>query len=37
MIDTDEIYNMKQWTNDYKVRVFWDLVAEIKRLQEMIE
>lgn len=37
MIDTDKIDNMGQWTNAYKVRMFWDLVAEIKRLQEMIE
>ena len=34
MIDTDKIDNMKQWTNDYKVRMFWDLVAEVKRLRE---
>jgi hypothetical protein len=32
MIDTDKIDNMKQWTNDYKVRMFWDLVREVKRL-----
>ena len=32
---------MKQWTNDYNVRMFWDLVAsiklynkEVKRLRE---
>ena len=36
MIDTDKIDNMRQWTNDYKVRMFWDLVAEIKRLREAI-
>ena len=36
MIDTDEIDNMKQWTNDYKVRMFWDLVAEVKRLRKAI-
>ena len=34
MIDTDKIENMKQWTNDYKVRMFWDLVTEVKRLRE---
>jgi len=37
MIDTDKIDNMKQWTNNYKVRMFWDLVAEIKRLREGID
>jgi|TARA_R100000482_G_C5068849_1_gene120570 hypothetical protein len=36
MIDTDKIDNMKQWTNDYKVRMFWDLVAEVKRLREEV-
>ena len=36
MIDTDEIDNMKQWTNDYKVRMFWDLVAEVKRLKSKL-
>ena len=36
MIDTDKIENMKQWTNDYKVRMFWDLVAEVKRLREEV-
>ena len=35
MIDTDKIDNMKQWTNDYKVKMFWDLVAEVKRLREL--
>lgn len=34
MIDINEIESMKQWTNDYKVRMFWDLVAEVKRLRE---
>jgi len=33
MIDINEIESMKQWTNDYKVRMFWDLVAEVKRLK----
>jgi hypothetical protein len=28
---------MKQWTNVYKVRMFWDLVAEVKRLREEVE
>ena len=37
MIDTDEIDNMKQWTNDYKVRMFWDLVAEVKDLQKKLD
>ena len=37
MIDTDKIENMKQWTNDYKVRMFWDLVTEVKRLREGIK
>ena len=37
MIDTDKIDNMKQWTDGYKVRMFWDLVAEIKRLREVIK
>ena len=37
MIDTDKIDNMGQWTNAYKVRMFWDLVAEIKRLRERLE
>ena len=37
MIDTDKIDNMKQWTNDYKVRIFWDLVAEVKRLRELLD
>ena len=37
MIDTDKIENMKQWTNDYKVRMFWDLVTEVKRLREKNE
>ena len=34
MIDINEIRSMKQWTNDYKVRMFWDLVAEVERLRE---
>ena len=37
MIDTDKIDNMKQWTNDYKVRIFWDLVTEVKRLRELLD
>ena len=36
MIDINEIESMKQWTNVYKVRMFWDLVAEVKRLREGI-
>ena len=35
MIDTDKIDNMKQWTNDYKVKMFCDLVADVKRLSEL--
>ena len=30
-IDLAEIENMRQWTNKYKVGVFWDLIAELKR------
>ena len=37
MIDINEIESMKQWTNDYKVRMFWDLVAEVKRLREAMK
>ena len=33
MIDINEIENKGHWTNDYKVRMFWDLVAEVKRLR----
>ena len=36
MIDIEEIENMKQWTDKYKVRMFWDLVREVKRLREAI-
>ena len=35
MIDINEIRSMKQWTNDYKVRMFWDLVAEVERLRRI--
>lgn len=35
MIDIDEIESMEQWTNHYKVRMFWDLIAEIKRLRDL--
>tara|TARA_R110002110_G_scaffold39787_2_gene127996 strand:- start:188 stop:358 length:171 start_codon:yes stop_codon:yes gene_type:complete len=32
-----EIENKTEWTNDYKVKLFWDLVAEVKRLRKGIE
>jgi hypothetical protein len=37
MIDIEEIENMKQWTDKYKVRMFWDLVREVKRLSERLK
>ena len=37
MIDINEIENKGDWTNDYKVKLFWELVTEVKRLREGIE
>ncbi len=33
----DEIEKKTDWTNDYKVKMFWDLVAEIKNLREIFD
>jgi|TARA_R110000744_G_scaffold9550_4_gene30444 hypothetical protein len=37
MIDTNEIENKGDWTNDYKVKMFWDLVTEVKNLREIFD
>lgn len=37
MIDIEEIESMEHWTNDYKARMFWDLIAEVKRLREAMK
>ena len=36
-IDLAEIENMRLWTDRYKVGMFWDLIAELKRCYEEID
>ena len=36
MIDDIDEITRTEWTNEYKVRLFWDLVAEVKRLRKAL-